>query len=197
MDKLAREFDADVQKQQQLAREQHRTRQRANSEATEVPDSSDTPTETFDEDIEMNGIHFNTVKFFHRRNGTRFPPLLHPANACKQLISALYTARIPYAMMLTLPSLLNFMLLLLTLIIIRQAKVGHRRKPSTLPFYVISRQEESQASRGRNHQVKVCPPSQCRQGISCQIESPTLERGPAISYLVGTESSPFPERCTR
>ncbi|KAG7440064.1 Serine/threonine-protein kinase [Guyanagaster necrorhizus] len=67
LDRLAREFDADVQKQQQLAREQHRTRQRANSETTEVPYSDDTPTETFDEDIEMNGVHFDTVKFFHPR----------------------------------------------------------------------------------------------------------------------------------
>lgn len=55
---------------QQLARErEHKARKRANSEATEVPVSSEYPTESFAEEIEFQGIHFDTVKYFHPRNG--------------------------------------------------------------------------------------------------------------------------------
>lgn len=55
---------------QQLAREQeYKARRRANSAATEVPMSSEYPTETFTEEIEFQGIRFDTVKYFHPRNG--------------------------------------------------------------------------------------------------------------------------------
>ena len=73
---------------QMLARElQYKNRKRANSEATEVPDDMwdtggrgedmssmgmgmvvPTPTETFEE-MEMNGVRFNTVRVFQPRVG--------------------------------------------------------------------------------------------------------------------------------
>ncbi len=56
---------------QMLAKEQrHKARRRANSESTEVPPtfSVDTMMETFQE-MEMNGIRFDTVKLFHPRPG--------------------------------------------------------------------------------------------------------------------------------
>ena len=56
---------------QMLAKEQrHKARRRANSESTEVPPTFrvDTMMETFQE-MEMNGIRFDTVKLFHPRPG--------------------------------------------------------------------------------------------------------------------------------
>ncbi|KAF8920390.1 hypothetical protein CPB85DRAFT_1429191 [Mucidula mucida] len=70
--RLAEEFDnqikADAQKQQLAKEMQVRARQRAGSEATEVPLSGDIPTETFERDIEMDGVRFSTVRFFHPRD---------------------------------------------------------------------------------------------------------------------------------
>jgi len=59
---------------QMLAKEkQHKSRKRANSESTEVPSTFDFDTmkETF-QDIDINGIRFDTVRLFHPRPGT-FP----------------------------------------------------------------------------------------------------------------------------
>jgi translation initiation factor 2-alpha kinase 4 len=71
--KLAQELNeqikADAQKQQLAKERQYKARKRANSEATEVPVSGDTPTETFNEEMEINGVRFNTVKIFHPRIG--------------------------------------------------------------------------------------------------------------------------------
>ncbi|KIL60768.1 hypothetical protein M378DRAFT_906708 [Amanita muscaria Koide BX008] len=52
---------------QLLAREEFKARHRANSESTAVPVAGDTLTESFDE-MEVNGLRFNTVKLFHPRN---------------------------------------------------------------------------------------------------------------------------------
>ena len=71
--KLAQELNeqikADAQKQQLAKERQYKARKRANSEATEVPVSGDTPTETFSQEMEINGVRFNTVKIFHPRIG--------------------------------------------------------------------------------------------------------------------------------
>ncbi|KAH6903402.1 other/PEK/GCN2 protein kinase [Coprinopsis sp. MPI-PUGE-AT-0042] len=71
--KEMQEMEAQMQQialENMLAREeQHRSRKRANSETTEVPFSSDTPLQTFDTYIEVDGVRFNTVKLFHPRQG--------------------------------------------------------------------------------------------------------------------------------
>lgn len=55
---------------QLLAREQqYKARKRANSEATEMPMSGDTMTESFPQEVNINGVTFNTVKLFHPRAG--------------------------------------------------------------------------------------------------------------------------------
>ncbi|KAF9065023.1 kinase-like domain-containing protein [Rhodocollybia butyracea] len=72
---------------QQLAREQeYRARKRANSAATEVPMSSEYPTESFPDEIEFEGLYFDTVKYFRPRNeclGVTYAadPLCDDANA--------------------------------------------------------------------------------------------------------------------
>jgi translation initiation factor 2-alpha kinase 4 len=50
-------------------------RPRANTDATEVPESlvGDTPIETFAERIDCDGVTFNSVKLFHPRRGASFP----------------------------------------------------------------------------------------------------------------------------
>ena len=54
---------------QLLAREEFKARNRAYSESTAVPVASDTLTETFDNEMEVNGLRFDTVKLFHPKNG--------------------------------------------------------------------------------------------------------------------------------
>lgn len=66
---LNEQIQEDVMRQM-LEREQNRARRRANSEATEVPLLGDTPTETFNHEVEIEGVRFHTVKLFHPRNGT-------------------------------------------------------------------------------------------------------------------------------
>jgi translation initiation factor 2-alpha kinase 4 len=44
-------------------------RRRAQSDATEVPSSGDTLTESFPNEIEFRGVRFNAVKMFHPRKG--------------------------------------------------------------------------------------------------------------------------------
>ncbi|KIY47671.1 kinase-like protein [Fistulina hepatica ATCC 64428] len=67
---LDAEIQADVQRfreQQEQART--RARKRASSQATEMPyAASDTPIETFPQEIEMEGVVFDTVKIFHPRS---------------------------------------------------------------------------------------------------------------------------------
>ncbi|KAG6906507.1 hypothetical protein DXG01_013561 [Tephrocybe rancida] len=46
---------------------QYKARKRANSEATMIPSSGDTMTETFAHDVEVNGVTFNTVRLFQPR----------------------------------------------------------------------------------------------------------------------------------
>lgn len=65
-------------RQMRMKEQQHKARRRANSEATEVPPifSADTMTEAFQE-MEMNGIRFNTVKLFHPRPGVLLFPCVN------------------------------------------------------------------------------------------------------------------------
>jgi eukaryotic translation initiation factor 2-alpha kinase 4 len=69
----AQELEAQIEQtalNDMLAREeQYRSRKRANSETTEVPFSSDTPLQTFDSYITVDGVRFNSVKLFHPRQG--------------------------------------------------------------------------------------------------------------------------------
>ncbi|CAK5281348.1 unnamed protein product [Mycena citricolor] len=60
---------ADAHKQALAREQQHRDRQRkrAGSEATEVPVTGDTPTETFSEAVVVDGITFHSVNIFHPR----------------------------------------------------------------------------------------------------------------------------------
>lgn len=60
------------QRQELAKSKQHKGRNRANSESTEVPTWGDTPTESFDEEIEVDGVRFRSVKVFHPRKGTKF-----------------------------------------------------------------------------------------------------------------------------
>lgn len=66
--KLAKEieekYEADALRM--LLASQNSRRKRANSEATEVP--GDIPTETFDDGFTVNGMRYDTVKYFHPRN---------------------------------------------------------------------------------------------------------------------------------
>ncbi|KAJ3517042.1 hypothetical protein NLJ89_g752 [Agrocybe chaxingu] len=66
---LDEQIQADAMRQMLAREQQYKARRRANSEATEVPQilgETETPTETF-QDMEMNGVKFNTVKLFHPR----------------------------------------------------------------------------------------------------------------------------------
>jgi translation initiation factor 2-alpha kinase 4 len=75
--KAAQELDEQIQvdaMRQMLAKEQqYKARKRANSESTEVPPTLDFDTikESFQE-VEINGIRFDTVRLFHPRPG-KFP----------------------------------------------------------------------------------------------------------------------------
>ncbi|KAF8883813.1 hypothetical protein BD779DRAFT_1674349 [Infundibulicybe gibba] len=64
---LSEQIRADAIRQQLEKERQYRARKRANSEATEVPVTWDTPTETFSQEVEISGVRFNTVKIFHPR----------------------------------------------------------------------------------------------------------------------------------
>ena len=75
--RVARELKAEIEADLQAKALQYKARKRANSAATEVPESSssgygdvDTLTETFNEMDLENGVTFNTVKLFHPRTGT-------------------------------------------------------------------------------------------------------------------------------
>uniref|UniRef100_A0A0W0FQ29 non-specific serine/threonine protein kinase n=1 Tax=Moniliophthora roreri TaxID=221103 RepID=A0A0W0FQ29_MONRR len=64
---LAEELRIAEDAQKQILANERKTRRRAPSDATTVV-VGDTLTETFGEEMEMNGVHFNTVKYYHPRN---------------------------------------------------------------------------------------------------------------------------------
>ncbi|KAJ6593628.1 kinase-like domain-containing protein [Mycena capillaripes] len=68
---LAQELEAaikaDAQKQQLAKEREYKARKRASSEATEVPFDGDTPTESFNEVVVVDGVQFHAVKIFHPR----------------------------------------------------------------------------------------------------------------------------------
>ncbi|KAH7905298.1 kinase-like domain-containing protein [Hygrophoropsis aurantiaca] len=67
-EQLQEQIQADTQKQLIAKELQYKAaRQRALSDATEVPPSGDIPTETFNKEIEFRGIRFHSVKIFHPR----------------------------------------------------------------------------------------------------------------------------------
>ena len=70
-EELSEQIREDTLRQQLELDQIQRSRRRGMSDATQVPMSpiSDTPTETFLNDIEWEGVAFNTVKLFHPRKG--------------------------------------------------------------------------------------------------------------------------------
>ncbi|KAJ6576175.1 hypothetical protein DFH09DRAFT_1454036, partial [Mycena vulgaris] len=60
---------ADAQRQQLVKEQQYRARQRANSEATEVPVGGDMPSEAFSEEVIVDGVRFHAVKILHPQPG--------------------------------------------------------------------------------------------------------------------------------
>jgi len=70
-EELSEQIREDTLRQQLELDQIQRSRRRGMSDATQVPMSpiSDTPTETFINDIEWEGVTFNTVKLFHPRKG--------------------------------------------------------------------------------------------------------------------------------
>ncbi|KAJ7488435.1 kinase-like domain-containing protein [Mycena latifolia] len=77
--KIAQELEAavraDAQRQQIAKEQQYKARQRASSEATEVPVGGDMQTESFSEEISVDGVRFHGVKLFHpqpERLGTSY-----------------------------------------------------------------------------------------------------------------------------
>ena len=65
--KLAEELQLAADAQKQVWAQERKARRRAPSDATTVV--GDTLTETFNEDMEMNGLQFNSVKYYHPKNG--------------------------------------------------------------------------------------------------------------------------------
>ncbi|KIJ08240.1 hypothetical protein PAXINDRAFT_18613 [Paxillus involutus ATCC 200175] len=67
-EKLQEQIQADAQKHLIAKGMQYKAaRRRAQSDATEVPSSGDTPTEYFPIEVEFRGMRFNAVKMFHPR----------------------------------------------------------------------------------------------------------------------------------
>lgn len=71
---LHAEIRADAERHHaERERTQHARRERANTDATEVPDwlarAGDTPIEAFSQEIELSGVRFGAVKLFHPRKG--------------------------------------------------------------------------------------------------------------------------------
>ncbi|KAJ4467220.1 kinase-like domain-containing protein [Lentinula aciculospora] len=87
---------------QQVARErEYRSRKRASSEATAVPMFNEYPTESFVDEIEFQGVRFDTVKYFHPRNeclGVTYAadPLCDDVNATLSLQLHVVTFDTPY-----------------------------------------------------------------------------------------------------
>lgn len=76
-------------------------RRRAQSDATEVPSSGDTLTESFRNEIEFRGVRFNAVKMFHPRKGVfSFALLLSTIfTASGKSVWVSHTLQIPCVMM--------------------------------------------------------------------------------------------------
>jgi eukaryotic translation initiation factor 2-alpha kinase 4 len=77
---LDEQIQADAMRQMLAKEQQYKARKRANSECTEVPPTIDfgTMKELFQE-IDINGIRFDTVRLFHPRPGTfqfEFTPMI-------------------------------------------------------------------------------------------------------------------------
>ncbi|KAG1764160.1 kinase-like domain-containing protein [Suillus placidus] len=67
-EELQEQIQADAQKHMLAKEMQYKAaRRRAQSDATEVPSSGDTLTESFPNEIEFRGVRFNAVKMFHPR----------------------------------------------------------------------------------------------------------------------------------
>ncbi|KAG2365174.1 kinase-like domain-containing protein [Suillus spraguei] len=67
-EELQEQIQADTQRHMLAKEMQYKAaRRRAQSDATEVPSSGDTLTESFPNEIEFRGVRFNTVKMFHPR----------------------------------------------------------------------------------------------------------------------------------
>lgn len=62
---LTEEIQADAQRQELEKQKNIKARKRAESDATEVPSSGDTPMETFSQEIRVRDVAFHTVKLFH------------------------------------------------------------------------------------------------------------------------------------
>ncbi|KAL0961127.1 hypothetical protein HGRIS_006101 [Hohenbuehelia grisea] len=100
-EELEEQIQADAQQKLHVKAQQTRARRRANSEATEVPSSGETPTESFNEEIEFKGVRFNTVKMFHPRReglGTVYlaEPVCDDINTTLPLELLVYTFESPY-----------------------------------------------------------------------------------------------------
>ncbi|KAG2137935.1 kinase-like domain-containing protein [Suillus clintonianus] len=67
-EELQEQIQADAQRHMLAKEMQYKAaRRRAQSDATEVPSSGDTLTESFPDEIEFRGVRFNAVKMFHPR----------------------------------------------------------------------------------------------------------------------------------
>lgn len=70
---VAAEIDAERQHAERERATVRAQRQRANTDATEVPEwlvrAGDTPVEVFGKEIELSGVSFTAVKMFHPRKG--------------------------------------------------------------------------------------------------------------------------------
>ncbi|KIJ08007.1 hypothetical protein PAXINDRAFT_89516 [Paxillus involutus ATCC 200175] len=70
-EQLQEQIQADAQKHLIAKGMQYKAaRRRAQSDATEVPSSGDTLTESFPIEVGFGGMRFNVVKMFHPRKGT-------------------------------------------------------------------------------------------------------------------------------
>ncbi|KAG1908872.1 kinase-like domain-containing protein [Suillus fuscotomentosus] len=77
-EELQEQIQADAQRHMLAKEMQYKAaRRRAQSDATEVPSSGDTLTESFPNEIEFRGVRFNAVKMFHPRKD----PLCDDVNA--------------------------------------------------------------------------------------------------------------------
>ncbi|KII86233.1 hypothetical protein PLICRDRAFT_114396 [Plicaturopsis crispa FD-325 SS-3] len=92
---------ADTQRQQNAKTQLYKARKRAESDATAVPSAGDTPTETFNEELEVAGVRFRSVKIFHPREeclGTTYlaDPVCDDVHATLPLELFMVTFESPY-----------------------------------------------------------------------------------------------------
>lgn len=78
-EQLQERIQADAQKHLMAKEIQYKAaRRRAQSDATEVPSSGDTLTESFPVNVEFRGICFNAVKIYHPRKGALCALFINP-----------------------------------------------------------------------------------------------------------------------